>query len=48
MYNHIYRGISDFVSALVVLLYSYNASFHNDNENGGGPVVSPLKSPPWF
>lgn len=39
-------GISDFVAT--VLLYSHKASLHNHNENGGGPVVSQLKSPPWF
>ncbi len=42
------REICDFVAALVVLLYSYSASFYNDNESGGGPVVSQLKSPPWL
>ena len=43
-----HRGLSDLVAALAVLLFSHNASFRDVNENGGGPVVSLLKSPPWF
>lgn len=46
--NVAFRGICDCWRSHCVLLYEYNASLHDDNEDGGGPVVSHLKSPPWF
>lgn len=36
----VHRGISDFAAALSVLLYSYNATLHNDNENGGSLLLA--------